>query len=177
VGQDTEAAQRLPQADARKGPVQDLPMRLRRPSRAAGAHAGVGARFVMDRREYMVINARDVTETERARLEREAILEQRLDRHRRHPGPRFVLANPHFEQISAGRRAAWSASPGACVWPDGRRYENSARFGPRLAAASRSSSKHRRTGATAAPSWPRARQGHRPGAPGRRRHALDRART
>ena len=34
-----------------------------------------GARFAMDRRDYLVINARDVSDAERARLEREAILE------------------------------------------------------------------------------------------------------
>ena len=57
------------------------------------------ARFVMDRRDYMVINARDVTDSERERLERAAILANAsigiaVTRERR-----FVLANRHFEQI------------------------------------------------------------------------------
>ena len=57
------------------------------------------ARFVMDRRDYLVINARDVTDGERERLEREAILDNAsigiaVTRERR-----FVLANRHFEQI------------------------------------------------------------------------------
>ena len=34
------------------------------------------ARFTMDGRDYMVVNARDITESERTRLEHAAILER-----------------------------------------------------------------------------------------------------
>ncbi|MCK7491111.1 MAG: hypothetical protein MZW92_04625 [Comamonadaceae bacterium] len=53
----------------------DLPHALRRQATARAISMLVSAaRFAMDRRDYLVINARDVTDTERERLEREAIL-------------------------------------------------------------------------------------------------------
>jgi PAS domain S-box-containing protein len=93
-----------------------------------------GARFVMDRREYLVINARDVTTTERTRLEREAILETAAigiavtrDRH-------FVLANPYFEQIYGWPRGTLAGQPGRVVWPSNQSYDElGAQIGPRLA--------------------------------------------
>ncbi len=82
-----------------------------------------GARFVMDRREYLVINGRDVTDTERARLEREAILENAsigiaVTRDRR-----FVLANPAFEQMFGWPPGGLVGQPGSVVWPDDAAYE------------------------------------------------------
>ncbi|MBP6764777.1 MAG: PAS domain S-box protein [Rubrivivax sp.] len=81
------------------------------------------ARFVMDRRDYMVINARDLSQSERARLEREAILNNASvgiavtrDRH-------FVLANPHFEQIFGWPPGALVGQPGRVVWPSDEVYE------------------------------------------------------
>jgi hypothetical protein len=57
-----------------KGSVMHLPMPFVTQAGADVPMLVSAARFVMDRREYMVINARDVAESERARLEREAIL-------------------------------------------------------------------------------------------------------
>ena len=75
------------------------------------------ARFAMDRREYMVVNARDVTVGERERLEREAILNNAsigiaVTRERR-----FVLANPHFERMFGWQSGELLGQPGALVWP------------------------------------------------------------
>ena len=92
-----------------------------------------GARFLMDRREYLVINARDVTATERARLEREAILETAsigiaVTRDRA-----FQLANPWFEQIFGWAPGALAGQPGRVVWPSDEAYDAlSADIGPRL---------------------------------------------
>ncbi len=74
------------------------------------------ARFVMDRRAYVVINARDVTETERARLVREAILLNAsvgiaLTRDRS-----FVLANRHFEDLFGWPPGAVVGQHGSTVW-------------------------------------------------------------
>jgi PAS domain S-box-containing protein len=82
-----------------------------------------GARFVMDRRDYLVINGRDVSDTERARLEREAILENAsigiaVTRDRR-----FVLANPGFEQMFGWPPGGLVGQPGSVVWPDAAAYE------------------------------------------------------
>ena len=93
-----------------------------------------GARFAMDRREYVVINARDVTASERNRLEREAILETAsigiaVTRERR-----FVLANPWFEHICGWPRGEIVGQPGRVVWPDDEAYERlGVEIGPRLA--------------------------------------------
>jgi PAS domain S-box-containing protein len=66
------------------------------------------ARFAMDRRDYVVLNARDISESEHARMERETILTHAsigiAVTRQRH----FVLANPHFERI-------FGSAPGALI--------------------------------------------------------------
>jgi PAS domain S-box-containing protein len=92
------------------------------------------ARFVMDQREYMVINARDVTEKERERQERAAILANAsigiaVTRERR-----FVLANRHFEQIYGWPAGALPGQPGSVVWRNEAEYaEFGGQAGPSLA--------------------------------------------
>ena len=83
-----------------------------------------GARFVMDRREFLVINARDITASERTRLEREAILETAAigiavtrERH-------FVLANPWFEQIFGWPPGTLAGQPARVVWPSDEVYRD-----------------------------------------------------
>jgi PAS domain S-box-containing protein len=75
------------------------------------------ARFIMDRREYVVINARDVTEKERHRLEREAILANASIGIAVTRQQRFVLANRHFEQIYGWGQGELVGQPGAVIWP------------------------------------------------------------
>ncbi|MFT3818771.1 MAG: PAS domain S-box protein [Rubrivivax sp.] len=93
-----------------------------------------GARFSMDRREYVVINARDVTAAERARLEREAILETAaigiaVTRERR-----FVLANPWFEHLYGWPAGGLVDQPTRLVWPSDEAYEQVGRqIAPKLA--------------------------------------------
>jgi PAS domain S-box-containing protein len=93
-----------------------------------------GARFAMDRRDYLVINARDISESERARLEREAILENAsvgiaVTRDRR-----FVLANPRFEQMFGWPRGSLLGQSGRVVWASDADYaELGGRYGPALA--------------------------------------------
>ncbi|MEN9629671.1 MAG: hypothetical protein RJA10_2898 [Pseudomonadota bacterium] len=114
--------------------VQDMPATFITKSGQPVQMRVAGARFVMDRREYLVINARDVTASERARLEREAILETAsigiaVTRDRR-----FVLANPCFEQTFGWPRGALVGQPGRVVWPTETGYEQVALdIGPRLA--------------------------------------------
>ena len=75
-----------------------------------------GARFAMDRRDYLVINARDITESERARLEREAILENAQIGIAVTQDRRFTLVNPCFEQLFGWSRGALIGQPGTVVW-------------------------------------------------------------
>ena len=99
-----------------RGEVADLPTRFVTKSGATISMLVSAARFVMDRRDYMVINARDVTDSERERLERAAILANAsigiaVTRERR-----FVLANRHFEQIYGWEPGALIGQAGQTVW-------------------------------------------------------------
>ena len=76
------------------------------------------ARFVMDRREYMVINARDISQRERQRLEREAILNNAsigiaVTRKRQ-----LVLANRHLERIYGWASGELLGRSSALLWTD-----------------------------------------------------------
>jgi PAS domain S-box-containing protein len=94
-----------------------------------------GACFAMDEREYLVINARDVTETERARREQEAILETAaigiaVTRERR-----FALVNPYFEHMHGWPRGSLTGQPVLAVWDSVQAYDDvRERIAPRLAA-------------------------------------------
>ena len=82
-----------------------------------------GARFVMDRREYLVINARDVSETERTRLEREAILENASIgiAVTREP-PASCWPTGCFEQIYGWPPGGLVGQAGRVVWPSDETY-------------------------------------------------------
>jgi PAS domain S-box-containing protein len=92
------------------------------------------ARFVLDRRDYVVINARDVTASEQARMEREAILQGAsigiaVTRERV-----FVQANPAFEQMYGFAPGTLVGRPGRAIWASDEEYEQVGRdIGPALA--------------------------------------------
>ena len=92
-----------------------------------------GARFRLDQRDYLVVNARDVTATERARLEREAILDNTslgiaVTRDRC-----FALTNPAFEQMYGWPAGGLLGQPGRVVWSSDEDYaEIGATAGPAL---------------------------------------------
>ncbi len=75
------------------------------------------ARFQMDGRDYLVITARDVTATEQARLEREAILNNALMGIALTREQRFVLVNPRFEQMFGWPLGQIVGEHGSVVWP------------------------------------------------------------
>ena len=116
------------------GSVTDMPTQFSAKDGRAVPMRVSGARFSMDRRDYLVINARDVSDAERNRLEREAILENASigiavsrDRH-------FVLANPCFEQMYGWPPGGLVGKPGSVVWPSDEAYaEIGAVVGPPLA--------------------------------------------
>jgi PAS domain S-box-containing protein len=83
----------------REGTVTDLRVPFISKSGVAFSMVVSAARFVMEHRDYMVINARDVTEKERERLEREAILLNASVGIAVTRQQRLVLVNRHFEQI------------------------------------------------------------------------------
>ncbi|MEO5770626.1 MAG: PAS domain S-box protein [Burkholderiaceae bacterium] len=92
------------------------------------------ARFRLEGRDYMVLNGRDVTDAERARLEREAILQNAsigiaLTRDRV-----FQLVNPKFEQLFGWEPDSLVGQPGSVCWPSMDDYSAVAKvLGPALA--------------------------------------------
>ncbi len=101
----------------KRGTVAEMPTQFNTKGGGVVSMLISGARFVMDRREYLVINARDVSASERTRLEREAILENAsigiaVTRDRR-----FVLVNPAFEQMYGWVPGSLVGQPGSVVWP------------------------------------------------------------
>ena len=93
------------------------------------------AAVTMDRRDYVVVNARDVTATEQTRLEHAAIFERAsigiaLTRDRR-----FVQVNPRFEAIFGWPAGELRDQPGSVVWIDEAEYAEIGQLaGPLLAA-------------------------------------------
>ncbi len=114
--------------------VQDMPTEFCTKSGATLSMLVSGARFAMDRREYLVINARDVTESERARLEREAILQNASIGIAVTRDQRFVLTNPRFEQMYGCAPGGLIGQSGRVVWDSDEDYARiGAALGPALA--------------------------------------------
>jgi PAS domain S-box-containing protein len=104
------------QALTATGSVTDLPVVFRNRSGGAVSMRVSAARFTMDRLDYMVINARDVTAVERQRMERAAILDNAsigiaVTRDRR-----FVMTNRHFDEMFGWAAGAILGESGAVVW-------------------------------------------------------------
>ncbi len=92
------------------------------------------ARFVMEGRDYMVLNGRDITQSERARLEREAILANASIGIAMTRGRTFALANPRFEQMFGWPAGALIGQSGDVTSVDAAAYEEiGALYGPALA--------------------------------------------
>jgi PAS domain S-box-containing protein len=115
--------------------VQDMPATIRTKH---GGHSQLlvsAARFMMDGRDYLVINARDVTETERTRKELSAILQNASIGIAFTRDRRFVQANAHCEQTFGWPPGGLIGQPGSVVWPSIGEYDAMGReLGPMLAA-------------------------------------------
>jgi PAS domain S-box-containing protein len=121
------------------------------------------ARFSMDGRAYLVISARDISATEQARLEREAILANAVMGIAVTRERRFTMVNPRFEQMFGWPLDTLTGQAGLVIWPSGHLNKTTpswarwwARAWPR---ATRLISSARSSAATAArfcaASWPR----------------------
>jgi PAS domain S-box-containing protein len=80
------------------------------------------ARFVLEGREYLVINGRDVTEAERERLERAAILDSASVGIAVTRRGRFVIANRRLEQMLGWPAGELAGQPTHVQWPDRETY-------------------------------------------------------
>ena len=133
--QDSRDRDRLLDALQGTGRIEEMPALIRKRSGGLASVLVSAARFAMDGRDYMVVNARDVTESERSRLEHAAILERAsigiaLTRDRV-----FVQANPRWEAIFGWATGTLAGAPGSAVWNDAADYAEIGRVaGPLLAA-------------------------------------------
>jgi PAS domain S-box-containing protein len=129
-----EARERFVETVHTQGEVRDLAVAFRHRDGRRFSLLVSAARFGMEGREYLVLNGRDVTERERERLEREAILANAsigiaLTRDRR-----FQLANPKFEQMFGWPPGALIGQPGHVTSVDQADYDALGRqYGPSLA--------------------------------------------
>ncbi|MEO8058816.1 MAG: PAS domain S-box protein [Burkholderiales bacterium] len=132
---DATSATRLTARLALEGVTSEMPAVLVAKTGAQVSMMLAAARFVMDQREYLVVNARDVTETERTRLEHAAILERASIGIAFTRDQRFVQANPYFERMFGWQPGALRDLPGSAVWPSDAEYAEIGRqAGPLLAA-------------------------------------------
>ena len=127
VWKDAEDRRRLTDRLQVEGRVTDVPLSFVNHQGNEVQLLVSAARVVMDRRAYVVINARDVTDSERARMVREAILTNAsvgiaLTRDRI-----FQLANRHFEELYAFPPGGVVGQPGSAVWASHDDYAEVAR--------------------------------------------------
>ncbi|HEX7435526.1 MAG TPA: PAS domain S-box protein, partial [Caldimonas sp.] len=115
------------------GKVVDLPVDIRTKAGARVSMLLSAARFAMDSRDYLVVNARDVTEAERTRLEHAAILERASIGIAFTRDRRFVQANPRFEQMFGWGFGELTGKPDSVVWAGDADYAEMGRLaGPLL---------------------------------------------
>jgi PAS domain S-box-containing protein len=130
---DLNDRERLRVAMERDGRVAEMPAQVATRSGRVASVRISAARFKMDGRSYMVVNARDVTASEQTRLEHAAIFERAsigiaLTRDRR-----FVQANARFEAIFGWPAGGLIGLPGATIWLDDADYAEIGRLaGPLL---------------------------------------------
>ena len=116
VWRDATARARLLAVLERDGKVVDMPAEFVTRSGARVSALLSAGRFVMDQREYLVLNTRDVTESERTRLQHTAILERASIGIAFTRDSRFVEANPYFERMFGWEVGGLAGAPGSAVW-------------------------------------------------------------
>ncbi len=118
----------------RDGTVLDMPAAFVTKSGGQVSMLLGAGRFEMDRRDYLVVNARDVTDSERTRLQHAAILERASIGIAFTRTGRFVQANPYFERMFGWPAGTLPGEPGSVVWASDRDYREIGELaGPLLA--------------------------------------------
>ncbi|MFK4706499.1 PAS domain S-box-containing protein [Roseateles asaccharophilus] len=119
----------------RDGIASNLPISFRRKDGSAVSMLVSVAPFEMDGQNYLVLYARDVSESERTRLVHGAILENASIGIALTRDQQFVLANPRLEAMFGWERGALIGQHGSVVWPSVEDWQAVGReVGPRLAA-------------------------------------------
>jgi len=101
----------------RDGIANNVPVSFRRKDGSAISMLVSVAPFEMDGQNYLVLYARDVSESERTRLVHGAILENASIGIALTRDQQFVLANPRVEAMFGWERGALIGQHGSVVWP------------------------------------------------------------
>jgi PAS domain S-box-containing protein len=134
IWQDAAERQRFAALLREHGELRNHPARLR--ARDGREISGVvsAATFLNDGVMHVTASVRDVTESERARLEYEAILGNASIGIAFTRGRAFQHANPRFEEMYGWPAGTLAGQPGGVVWLDDEDYADVGRIaGPRLA--------------------------------------------
>ena len=92
------------------------------------------AQFELEGRRYVVLNGRDISETERTRLAHEAVLQNATLGIAFTREQKILQANPALEQMLGWERGTLTGRPGRAVWPNDDDYaEVGQLIGPLLA--------------------------------------------
>jgi PAS domain S-box-containing protein len=112
----------------------ELPITFRHKSGAPVSMLVSAAQFELDGRAHLVINARDVTQTDRVRMESDAMLRNASIGIAFTRDKVFVRANPAFERMVGWAEGTLAGQSGEVVWPDAQAYADVGRtIGPLLA--------------------------------------------
>lgn len=109
--------QHIREAVRRDGIASNVPISFRRKDGSTVSMLVSVAPFAMDGQNYLVLYARDVTESERTRLVHGAILENASIGIALTRDQQFVLANPRVEAMFGWTRGALIGQHGSVVWP------------------------------------------------------------
>jgi PAS domain S-box-containing protein len=109
--------QHIREAVRRDGIASNVPISFRRKDGSTVSMLVSVAPFAMDGQNYLVLYARDVTESERTRLVHGAILENASIGIALTRDQQFVLANPRVEAMFGWARGALIGQHGSVVWP------------------------------------------------------------
>jgi PAS domain S-box-containing protein len=123
------------EAIRRDGIASNVPISFRRKDGSTVSMLVSVAPFEMDGQNYLVLYARDVSESERTRLVHGAILENASIGITLTRDQQFVLTNPRVEAMFGWERGALIGQHGSVVWPTVEDWQAVGRdLGPRLAA-------------------------------------------
>ncbi|HEY1131693.1 MAG TPA: PAS domain S-box protein [Roseateles sp.] len=123
------------EAIRRDGTASNVPISFRRKDGSAVSMLVSVAPFEMDGQSYLVLYARDVSESERTRLVHGAILENASIGIALTRDHQFVLANPRIESMFGWARGALLGQHGSVVWPSVEEWQSVGRdLGAALAA-------------------------------------------
>ncbi len=136
----------------REGSASNMPVSFRRKDGGTVSMLVSVAPFALDGQDYLVLYARDVSESERTRLVHGAILENASIGIALTRDHQFVLANPRVEAMFGWARGSLLGQHGSVVWPSVEDWQAVGReLGPRLAAGEQVETEHtmrRRDGST-----------------------------